>query len=413
MKTLRNLQKTIIDLKFAVILLLVLALLSSLGTVFEQGQSISYYQKNYSKFFALFFIFGINNIFHSFIFLLALFFLFLSLVGCSLIRQFPLLKYSKKYFFKNGAILFYRLPFFVKIQKNLYPDQIFLKQIKNFGYFFYQKKNLVYGYKGLIGRISPILVHLSLIFVLLGTCLGSIASSKTEEFFFKSEISNFKKLKIKDNLPKFGRINDFWLEYRNINIHQFYTNLSFINAQGKESLRATLSVNSPLKKNFTDFYQSDWNYLGLRGKDFKNHKNFEYPLFSVSKKDEKNFLSWLRIASKNYTIILDKVRNSIFIYNKDGQFFEEKMIYDLFLSNFLILEIIPFTGLLIKYDPSIFMIYLGFFGLIFTTFLSYIPYNQLWGVKKKKDFWLGSTSNRGKVNLEVEIQNFVRRIQKF
>lgn len=147
MKTLRNLQKTIIDLKFAVILLLVLALLSSLGTVFEQGQSISYYQKNYSKFFALFFIFGINNIFHSFIFLLALFFLFLSLVGCSLIRQFPLLKYSKKYFFKNGAILFYRLPFFVKIQKNLYPDQIFLKQIKNFGYFFYQKKTLCMAIK--------------------------------------------------------------------------------------------------------------------------------------------------------------------------------------------------------------------------------------------------------------------------
>jgi cytochrome c biogenesis protein ResB len=37
---------------------------------------------------------------------------------------------------------------------------------------------VIYGYKGLIGRISPILVHLSLIIILGGSALGALKISK-------------------------------------------------------------------------------------------------------------------------------------------------------------------------------------------------------------------------------------------
>jgi cytochrome c biogenesis protein len=41
---------------------------------------------------------------------------------------------------------------------------------------------VIYGYKGLIGRISPILVHLSLIIILGGSALGALKISKRRSF---------------------------------------------------------------------------------------------------------------------------------------------------------------------------------------------------------------------------------------
>jgi cytochrome c biogenesis protein len=39
---------------------------------------------------------------------------------------------------------------------------------------------VIYGYKGLIGRISPILVHLSLIIILGGSALGAFKNFKAQ-----------------------------------------------------------------------------------------------------------------------------------------------------------------------------------------------------------------------------------------
>jgi cytochrome c biogenesis protein len=68
--------------------------------------------------------------------------------------------------------------------------------------------------------------------------------------------------------------------------------------------------------------------------------------------------------------------------------------------------------LLIKYDPSIPIIYFGFGGLIITTVLSYLPYTQIWILSRKKNSWIGSNINRRTIHFEIEFENFLRDLEK-
>ena len=90
----------------------------------------------------------------------------------------------------------------------------------------------------------------------------------------------------------------------------------------------------------------------------------------------------------------------------------KKYLGDKFDNTKQVIEIISATGLQIKYDPSIPIIYTGFGLLMVTAFLSYLPYTQIWLYNKKNICWLGSLTNRGKINLEIEFENLVREIEK-
>jgi cytochrome c biogenesis protein len=80
-------------------------------------------------------------------------------------------------------------------------------------------------------------------------------------------------------------------------------------------------------------------------------------------------------------------------------------------SNFLLIEILSSTGLLMKYDPSILILYTGFGLLMITASLSYLPYTQIWIFHEKKNCWIGSSTNRGKIQLEIEFENFLRYLE--
>ena len=47
-----------------------------------------------------------------------------------------------------------------------------------------------------------------------------------------------------------------------------------------------------------------------------------------------------------------------------------------------------------------------------TALLSYLPYTQIWIFKENNNTWIGSTTNRGKINLEIEFENLIRTIEE-
>ncbi len=104
----------LIDLKFAIGILLVLAFCSALGSVIEQEQSTLFYQETYSSLHPIYgFInsdiilsFGLDHVYTTWWFLLLLFLLSMCLIACSFTRQFPTFLNSKKYFFKKKKSLF-------------------------------------------------------------------------------------------------------------------------------------------------------------------------------------------------------------------------------------------------------------------------------------------------------------------
>ena len=46
-----------------------------------------------------------------------------------------------------------------------------------------------------------------------------------------------------------------------------------------------------------------------------------------------------------------------------------------------------------------------------TTLLSYLPYTQIWILNEKNNCWIGSSTNRGKIQLEIQFENLIRQIE--
>jgi cytochrome c biogenesis protein len=411
--------KIFTSLKVAIIILLIIAISSSLGSFIEQDEVLSFYQEHYPKKEAIYgfitweviLFLGIDHVYRTWWFLSLLILLATCLISCTITRQFPLFVTSKDYFFKKKQKSFKSLPFFVKIKNIYYIKELILVKIHQLNFYTYQNGNLIYGYKGLIGRISPILVHLSLVIILAGSSIGAFNNFKVQEILAKGElfhIQNPLRVGWFTRFPFYSiRINDFWVEYEKNKIHQFYSNLSIIENSGKEIKNQTISVNNPLRYKNIDFYQSDWNLIGVRVKKQNDTKIYEFPVFSL-KKQAKAWITWIDINKKNYTLLFDQLQNTFLIYDENGNFLKVQNIGETNKNEFSVIDILPSTGLLIKYDPSIGIIYTGFALLMITTSLSYFPYTQLWIFHQKSNSWIGSSTNRGKIQLEIEFENLLR-----
>ena len=412
--------KIFTDLKFALLILTVLAIASSLGSFIEQDEAISFYEENYKipiyGFISaqLILSLGLDHVYVTWWFLLLLVTLAVSLISCTITRQFPLFINSKDYFFRKKGNSFLGLPFSVKIKNIYYLKETILLKIQNMNFYIYQNGNLISGYKGLIGRISPILVHLSLLIILGGSSIGAFKNFKVQEILPKGEIFHIQnpiKAGLLTSLPTITtRVNDFWVEYENNRIHQFYSNLSILDNYGNELKQQTISVNNPLRYKNVDFYQSDWNLLGIRVKDKTDNKIYEFPLFSL-KKVSKSWITWINTKNQNEILVFDQLQNCFLTYDEFGNFLKIKNVGEDLTANFSIIDILPSTGLLIKYDPSIPIIYFGFGLLMITSCLSYLPYTQIWIFTQRKNSWIGSSTNRGKIQLEIEFENLIRYIE--
>jgi cytochrome c biogenesis protein len=223
-------------------------------------------------------------------------------------------------------------------------------------------------------------------------------------------------------------VNDFWVEYEENRIHQFYSNIAILDTFGKEIKEQTISVNNPLRYKNIDFYQSDWNLIGMRIKDTEKNKIYEIPFFPSNQKGKeigKSWITWIKNEKSNQstkelkqrtrttTFLVDQFQNFGTLYDENGISLGQKNKGDSLESTnkIIFIDILPSTGLLIKYDPSIPVIYLGFGFLMITACLSYLPYNQIWIYNQKENCWIGSSTNRGKIQLEIDFENFIRSLE--
>jgi len=415
--------RLVADLRFSIFILLLISLFSIIGTVIEQDQSIEIYKVNYPITNPVFGVltwdrilqFGLDHVYKTWWFFTLIFLFGLSLISCTFLQQLPSLKIARRcqFFRKTGQ--FSRLQIFTTLKK-FSLNQI-ISRIKQNQYSIFQQRNIVYCYKGLIGRIAPILVHFSMILVLLGTIIGSLFGFKAQEMVPKTE--NFHIQNILNNgqlssIPKTSaRINDFWITYtKNKTVSQFYSDISVLNSQGKETDRKTISVNYPLIYKNIYYYQTDWNLIGLRIQA-SNNEIIEYPLLNILNNQNKIWLTWI---SKNQSLnegiiaLSDNLEGYCSIYSETGSFLGNIELNETvnFNEPFTLLEIISSTGLQIKTDPGIPVIYAGFLFLMISTLISYITYSQVWMIQKNQKLFIGGTTNRALFDFELEFFKFIK-----
>jgi cytochrome c biogenesis protein len=78
---------------------------------------------------------------------------------------------------------------------------------------------------------------------------------------------------------------------------------------------------------------------------------------------------------------------------------------------FRIQSIVPSTGIQIKSDPGIPLVYIGFLFLIVSILLSYTSYCQIWAVKIKGKVYIYGTTNRATYFFEKNILEMVDVLQ--
>nr|YP_010133970.1 c-type cytochrome biogenesis protein [Tryblionella apiculata]QWM93459.1 c-type cytochrome biogenesis protein [Tryblionella apiculata] len=411
------------DLRFSIFILLLISVCSIVGTIIEQDQSIEIYKINYPLTNPVFGFLswdrilqlGLDHVYKTWWFLGLIFLFGCSLTLCSFLQQLPSLKIARRSQFFRTTNPFSRLKLSTIL--NNFSFSRILARIKNQQYSIFQQKNMVYCYKGLIGRIAPIIVHFSMILILLGTIIGSLFGFKAQEIVPKTE--NFHIQNILTNgpstiIPKTSaRINDFWITYtKTKTISQFYSDLSILDSQGKENIRKTIYVNYPLIYKGVYYYQTDWNLIALRFQN-QNQQIIEYPLLNIFGNQNKVWLSWIsnnQISNDGIIIIIDNLEGYCSIYNSTGQFLGNLELNETvnFKQPLTLLEIISSTGLQIKTDPGIPMIYSGFFFLMISTLISYITYSQVWMIQKNQQIFIGGTTNRAIFEFELEFFKVVK-----
>ncbi len=78
--------------------------------------------------------------------------------------------------------------------------------------------------------------------------------------------------------------------------------------------------------------------------------------------------------------------------------------------NLKIVDVIGSTGLQIKSDPGIPMVYSGFAVLMLGTVMSYFSHSQIWALKKGDRLYVGGKTNRAQVAFEQEVLDILDRL---
>lgn len=417
--------KKLANLQFAIILLFLICLIVALGTFIEQDQTINFYKLNYPtvnpilKFidWRIILFLHLDRVYSSWWFFLIIFIFSLSLLSCTLTVQFPSLRRFKRWKFYNN---------FENLDgiKSILPANAsnnFAYQLHLSKYHIFRQGKTSYAYSGLLGRVGPIVVHASLILLLFGTTISSLQGFVAQEIVPRGEIFHIQNLvkvgsfsNISQNLS--WRVNDFWITYTDtLKTNQFYSDLSILDNLGNELKRKTIFVNEPfIYKEFT-LYQTDWDIVGLKVQQ-TNGSLVQLPLKKVLKNNKKFWFSTLNLDSNvTLSVLINDLEGTMFLYDQNGTFLQrahigEKINYQKF--DLLFLDYLTSTGLQIKSDQGLIMVYLSFFFLIISVYVSFISYSQIWILQDIDNLSLQGNSNRAVLLFQTEFRKLIRQTSK-
>ena len=419
----REVLPVLADLRLAIILLLAIAFFSISGTVVEQGQSVEFYQSNYPEHPALFgfltwkvlLIAGLDHVYRTWWFLSILILFGSSLTACTFTRQFPALKLARRWKFYEEPKQFEKLALSAELETVGLTLLEQLLQQKNYRIF--REGEKVYARKGIIGKVGPIIVHASMLIILAGSMWGSLTGFLGQEMVASGE--TFKVQNIMDAGPWAGpqipkdwsmRVNRFWIDYSpEGGIDQFYSDLSVLDKTGQEVDRKTIHVNEPLTYRGVTFYQADWALAAVRVRLNKSPV-LQLPMAQLDTQGKGRIWgAWIPTKpdlSAGVSLLAKDLQGTMLVYGTDGKLLTTVRAGTAVEVNGVMLsidEVVGSTGLQIKADPGIPLVYTGFGLLMLSVLMSYLSHSQIWALEKDGKLYVGGRTNRAQVTFEREV----------
>ncbi|MDZ8034889.1 cytochrome c biogenesis protein [Nostoc sp. DedSLP04] len=429
----QELLPVLTNLKLAIALLLLIAIFSSTGTVIEQGQSPAFYQANYPEHPALFGfltwkviqVIGLDHVYRTWWFLALLILFGTSLTACSFTRQLPALKAAQRWKYYEEPRQFQKLALSAELDTASLNSLSEILQKHRYKIFPNQEKaNLLYARKGIVGRIGPIIVHIGIVAILLGGIWGAMTGFLAQEMVASGD--TFQVTNIVDagplaaaQVPKDWsvRVNRFWIDYTpSGGIDQFYSDMSVLNNQGEEVDHKKIFVNEPLRYHGITFYQTDWGIAGVRVQ-FNNSPIFQLPMAQLNTNGNGRIWgTWVPTKpdlSEGVSLLAKDLQGMVLIYDATGKLVDTVragMFTEVNGVKLKILDVIGSTGLQIKADPGIPIVYTGFGLLMLGVVMSYFSHSQIWALQKGDRLYIGGKTNRAQVAFEQEVLEILDRL---
>uniref|UniRef100_A0ACD5WF66 Uncharacterized protein n=2 Tax=Avena sativa TaxID=4498 RepID=A0ACD5WF66_AVESA len=434
-RTTKRTLSVLSNLPLAIAEMFAIAGLMALGTVIDQGEAPSHYFEQFPEDNPVFgFITwrwiltpGFDHMFSSPVFLGMLALLAASLMACTFTTQLPMVKVAKRWSFMSSG---------GSIKKQAFSESLPRASIQDLGvilmgagYEVFTKGPSLYAFKGLAGRYAPIGVHVAMIFVMAGATLsatGSFKGSVDVPQGLNFVIGDIMKPKgifsaAPDVFNTEVHVNRFYMEYYDSGeVSQFYSDLSLFDLDGKEVMRRTIKVNDPLRYGGITIYQTDWGFSALQVK-----KNGEGP-FNLAMAplkmsgNKKLYGTFLPLEDSDPSSVkgismLARDLQSIVLYDQDGKFVgvrrpSSKLPIEINGNEILIEDAIGTTGLDLKTDPGIPIVYAGFGALMLTTCISYLSHAQLWALQDGTTVVVGGKSNRAKIEFSDEMNRLLNKV---
>jgi cytochrome c biogenesis protein len=212
-------------------------------------------------------------------------------------------------------------------------------------------------------------------------------------------------------------VKDFHIDYSPAgDIDQFYSDLKVVDAQGKELKTETIYVNKPLIYKGVTFYQTDWGISAVRVK-VNNSPIFQLPMAQLGTEKARIWGTWIPTKpdlSAGVSVLAKDLQGTVLIYDTAGQLIgsaREGGAIEVNGVNLQILKVVGSTGLQIKADPGVPVVYLGFGLLMAGVMMSYFSHSQVWAVNKDQQLLIGGRTNRAQVTFERELVEIIDRLQ--
>lgn len=424
------------NLSLAIGEMFTIAGLMAIGTLIDQGEAPGYYFQKYSEENPVFGFLtwrwilplGFDHMFTSPIFLGILVLLGASLMACTSTTQIPIVKVARRWSFVHSPDT---------IKKQEFSDTLPSASVQDLGvilmgagYEVFLKGPALYAFKGLAGRFAPIGVHIALLLIMAGGTLsaagsfrGSVTVPQGLNFVAGDvlEPSGFLSTP-SDAFSTEVHVNKFYMEYyESGEVSQFYTDLSLYDLEGKEVLRKTIKVNDPLRYGGITIYQTDWSISALQVlKDGEGPFNLAMAPLQMNGGDKKLYGTILPVGSVDSPNVkgismLARDLQSVVLYDQEGKFAgirrpNSKLPIEIDGSKIEVLDAIGSSGLNLKTDPGVPVVYAGFGALMLTTCISFLSHSQIWALQDGTSVVVGGKSNRAKAEFPDAINRLLDQV---
>jgi len=415
MKALLRVVGWISDLRVAIVLLLVIAVTSGVGTAIPQREPADLYHRLYDPQPWLGLLNGdgvlalqLDHVYSSGWFLGLLAWLALALLLCSWRRQWPALQAALRWIDYSTPRQLSKLSVAETLSTNTPKaslDQL-AGLLQSQGWQIQRHDDRLAARKGLLGRVGPLLVHAGMVVLMLGAAWGALGGQRAEQY-----LAPGRSLELMDSRGS----SQLTLALDHFSIQrdpagrpeQFTSQLRILEGDGSGGSllkQAEISVNHPLRFQGVTLYQADW-ALATISLQLGKSPLLELPLQSFPQLGEQIWgivLPTRPDGSEPVLLSLGSEQGPVEIYGADGislaRLAPGGAAVEVKGLPIRVESVLPASGILLKRDPGVPLVYAGFAIALAGGGLSLLATRQLWAIAEQPDGQAGQLHVAGLCN---------------